>query len=80
MVGVVAISGGDPRSGDKTLPTVAACLDATFRRLGGVPVYVLTDNEKTATIDHVAGIAVRQSGDRGGGTALRHDAADVFTC
>ncbi|WP_338481248.1 IS21-like element IS1415 family transposase [Rhodococcus sp. DN22] len=44
---------------DKTLPTVAACLDATFRRLGGVPVYVLTDNEKTATIDHVAGIAVR---------------------
>src|SRR3546814_2433029 len=46
---------------DKTLPTVAACLDATFRRLGGVPVYVLTDNEKTATIDHVAGIAVRNT-------------------
>ncbi|KOV41951.1 transposase [Streptomyces sp. H036] len=44
---------------DKTLPTVTACLDATFRRIGGVPAYVLTDNEKTVTIDHVAGIAVR---------------------
>ena len=44
---------------DKTLPTVTACLDATFRRLGGVPAYVLTDNEKTVTTDHVAGIAVR---------------------
>jgi transposase len=44
---------------DKTLPTVTACLDATFRRIGGVPAYVLTDNEKTVTTDHVAGIAVR---------------------
>lgn len=44
---------------DKTLPTVTACLDATFRRIGGVPAYVLTDNEKTVTVDHVAGIAVR---------------------
>ncbi|MEU6965480.1 IS21 family transposase [Streptomyces chrestomyceticus] len=44
---------------DKTLPTVTACLDATFRRIGGIPAYVLTDNEKTVTTDHVAGIAVR---------------------
>jgi transposase len=44
---------------DKTLPTITACLDATFRRIGGVPAYVLTDNEKTVTTDHVAGIAVR---------------------
>ncbi|MEU9398065.1 IS21 family transposase [Streptomyces sp. NPDC048324] len=44
---------------DKTLPTVTAALDATFRRLGGVPAFVLTDNEKTVTTDHVAGIAVR---------------------
>ena len=29
------------------------------RCLGGVPTYVLTDNEKTVTIEHVAGIAVR---------------------
>ncbi|MCQ4212593.1 IS21 family transposase [Streptomyces longispororuber] len=44
---------------DKTLPTITSCLDATFRRIGGVPAYVLTDNEKTVTTDHVAGIAVR---------------------
>lgn len=44
---------------DKTLPTVAACLDRTFRIIGGVPTYVLTDNEKTVTLDHVAGIPVR---------------------
>ncbi|HEX5202536.1 MAG TPA: IS21 family transposase [Actinoplanes sp.] len=44
---------------DKTGPTVTACLDATFRRIGGVPAYVLTDNEKTVTADHVAGIAIR---------------------
>ncbi|BCJ70428.1 hypothetical protein GCM10009779_34230 [Polymorphospora rubra] len=44
---------------DKTLPTVVACLDATLRRIGGVPAYVLTDNEKTVTVEHVADIAVR---------------------
>ena len=44
---------------DKTLPTVVACLDATLRRIGGVPTYALTDNEKTVSVDHVAGIAVR---------------------
>jgi hypothetical protein len=44
---------------DKTLPSVFAALDQTFRRLGGVPTYVLTDNEKTVTVEHVAGIPVR---------------------
>ncbi|WFE60014.1 IS21 family transposase [Micromonospora sp. WMMD712] len=44
---------------DKTLPTIVACLDATLRRLGGVLAYVLTDNEKTITVEHVADIAVR---------------------
>lgn len=44
---------------DKTLPTVVSCLDTTLRRLGGVPTYALTDNEKTVTIDHIARIAVR---------------------
>lgn len=44
---------------DKTLPTVVACLDATLRRLDGVPTYALTDNEKTVSIERVAGIAVR---------------------
>jgi hypothetical protein len=44
---------------DKTLPTIVSCLDATLRRIGGVPAYVLTDNEKTVTVEHVADIAVR---------------------
>src|SRR5690606_15052026 len=44
---------------DKTFPSVFAALDVTFRRLGGAPTYVLTDNEKTVTIEHVAGMAVR---------------------
>jgi len=44
---------------DKTLPTVIGCLDRAMRVFGGVPTYWLTDNEKTVTTGHVAGIAVR---------------------
>lgn len=44
---------------DKTLPSVVAALDESFRRWGGAPTYALTDNEKTVTDRHVAGIAVR---------------------
>ncbi|MGC0272222.1 IS21 family transposase [Pseudactinotalea sp. Z1739] len=44
---------------DKTFPSVFAALDTVFRRLGGAPTYVLTDNEKTVTVEHVAGMAVR---------------------
>lgn len=44
---------------DKTLPTVIACIDLTLRRIGGVPTYGLSDNEKTLTVDHIARIAVR---------------------
>lgn len=44
---------------DKTIPTIGACLDATFRVFGGVPTYCLTDNEKTVTTAHIANIAVR---------------------
>ncbi len=44
---------------DKTIPTVAARLDATFRAVGGVPTYCLTDNEKTVTTTHIASLAVR---------------------
>lgn len=44
---------------DKTMPSVFAALDQTFRRLGGVPTYVLTDNEKTVTSEHIAGIPIR---------------------
>jgi transposase len=44
---------------DRTIPTVFAALDASFRLLGGAPTYVLTDNEKSVTIEHVARIPVR---------------------
>lgn len=44
---------------DRTLPTVIGCLDRAMRAWGGAPTYWLTDNERTVTIDHVAGIAVR---------------------
>jgi transposase len=44
---------------DKTLPTLIACLDRALRAWGGAPTYWLTDNERTVTIDHVAGIAIR---------------------
>ena len=44
---------------DRSLPSVIAALDRTFRLCGGAPTYVLTDNEKTVTDRHIAGIAVR---------------------
>ena len=44
---------------DRTAPTVFAALDVTLRRLGGAPTYILTDNERTVTVGHIAGIAVR---------------------
>jgi hypothetical protein len=44
---------------DKTLPSVMAAIDAALRIFGGAPTYCLTDNEKTVTREHVAGIAVR---------------------
>jgi hypothetical protein len=44
---------------DRTLASLILCLDRTFRLIGGVPTYLLTDNEKTITTEHVAGIPVR---------------------
>jgi transposase len=44
---------------DKTLGTLLACIDQTLRRVGGVPTYLLSDNERTLTVDRVAGVAVR---------------------
>ena len=49
---------------DRTLPTLIACLDTALRQIGGVPVYALTDNEKTVTTEHVAGVPVRHPGGR----------------
>ena len=62
---------------DKTLPTVVACLDATLRRIGGVPAYALTDNEKTVTVEHVADIAVRNPEIV---TVARHYGMTIRTC
>ena len=62
---------------DKTLPSVFAALDVTFRRLGGVPTYVLTDNEKTVTVEHIAGIPVRNPQLA---EWARHYAVVVHTC
>jgi transposase-like protein len=44
---------------DKTLPSVVLGLDRALRLFGGCPTYALTDNEKTVSVDHVCGIAVR---------------------
>jgi hypothetical protein len=44
---------------DRTMPTLIGCLDRSMRVFGGAPTYWLTDNERTVTMDHVAGIAVR---------------------
>ena len=62
---------------DKTMPSVFAALDVTLRRLGGAPTYVLTDNEKTVTTEHVAGIAVRNPQMV---AFARHYAVTVHTC
>jgi transposase len=62
---------------DKTAPSVFAALDVTLRHLGGAPTYVLTDNEKTVTVSHVAGMAVRNPQVVG---FARHYGVTVHTC
>ena len=47
---------------DKSGPSVRAAVDVALRRAGGVPAYLLTDNEKTVTAGHMAGIPVRNPG------------------
>ena len=44
---------------DRTLPSVVMAMDRALRRFGGAPTYALTDNEKTVSVDHVCGIAIR---------------------
>lgn len=62
---------------DKTMPGVFAALDVTLRKVGGVPTYLLTDNEKTVTVEHVAGIAVRNPQML---AFARHYGVTVHTC
>ena len=62
---------------DKTVPSVIAALDRTLRLLGGAPTYVLTDNEKTVTVEHVAGVPVRNQRGRLVRPALRGHGAHL---
>lgn len=62
---------------DRKLGTLLACLDATLRRLGGGPTYVLTDNERTVTTERVAGVPVRHPVLV---AAARHYGLEVRTC
>ena len=62
---------------DRTQPSVIAALDRTFRLLGGAPTFVLTDNEKTVTVEHVAGVPVRNRETVSFG---RHYGVAVLTC
>ena len=62
---------------DKTQPSVFAAIDAALRRVGGVPTYLLTDNEKTVTVEHIAGIPVRNAGAVEFG---RHYGLTIATC
>lgn len=62
---------------DKTAPSVFAALDRTLRLIGGAPTYVLTDNEKTVTVSHVAGVPVRNQQTV---AFARHYGVTVLTC
>ena len=44
---------------DRSMASVVMALDRALRAFGGAPTYALTDNEKTVSVDHVCGIAVR---------------------
>lgn len=44
---------------DRTLGTLLICLDRTLRKIGAAPTYALTDNERTVSMDRIAGISVR---------------------
>ena len=62
---------------DRTLPSVVMALDRALRAFGGAPTYALTDNEKTVTVNHVCGIAVRNPQIV---AASRHYGLSVATC
>ncbi len=63
---------------DRTAPSVFAGLDRIFRLVGGAPpTYLLTDNEKTVTVGHIAGVPVRN---RSAVTFGRYYGISVLTC
>src|SRR4051794_40678671 len=62
---------------DKTTPSVVMALDRALRRFGGAPTYALTDNERTVSSDHIAGIAVRNPQIV---SVARHYGLSIATC
>jgi hypothetical protein len=44
---------------DQTMGSLVACLDATLRRIGGAPAYLLGDNAKTVTLTTLGDAAAR---------------------
>jgi hypothetical protein len=62
---------------DKSQPSVQLAIDVALRRIGGVPACLLTDNEKTVTVEHIAGIPVRNPAAVEFG---RHYGLTVATC
>ena len=58
---------------DQQLGTLTWCIDQALRAVGGAPTYLLTDNARTVTIDHVAGsrCGIRRWSRSGGITAAR---------
>jgi transposase len=62
---------------DQTQGTLVSCVDTTLRRLSGAPTYLLTDNARTVTVEHIAGVPVRHPQMVAMG---RHYGCTVHTC
>ena len=62
---------------DKSQPSVFAAVDVALRLAGGCPTYLLTGNEKTVTVEHVAGMPVRNPA---AVTFARHYGLTIATC
>ncbi len=62
---------------DRTVATTLGCLDVALRQIGGVPTYVLTDNERSITTDRIAGVPVRHPQMVAAG---RHYGCQVVSC
>jgi transposase len=62
---------------DRTMPSVVMALDRAARVFGGAPTYALTDNERTVSIDHIAGTTVRNPQIV---SVARHYGLTVATC
>jgi len=62
---------------DKTIASVVMAIDRALRMFDGAPTYLLTDNEKTVSVDHVCGIAVRNPQIV---SVARHYGVSIQTC